>query len=143
MKLRVFILIVVLFILSSLEVFSKTYEISESADVKGVVIADFSDDLLIDVEYIPQNEITKTIEFERDFDTFKVYVIYDDRIEQVTVQQKQEEKQEEPQSDDIYKKSYPDIYEKEKDANRSLIIVNSVSYIFNVVPLVTVRSFWF
>lgn len=121
-----------IFALSNVSVFAEKYEVRTDKNAKSLVIAKYQNEILTDVECIEVEKEKDYMEFTSTDKEFKTFLIYDNKIEKVNAQLKQEDNKQtgKEESKDTYIQSYPAIYEKEKDANRSIIVVDSVSYKF-------------
>lgn len=111
--------------------FAKTYEVNTDKNAKKLVIAKYQNNILSDVECIELDSDKDSFEFTATDDNFKAFLIYNDKIEKTYAQLKTENNNktdEKKEQTDIYEQKYPDLYEKEKDANRAIIVVDSVAY---------------
>lgn len=115
----------VMFLVSGMTSFAQKYEVEFEALPQKIVIAEYSDNLISDVKVIRLKDGDKTAEFETIAEKFSVYSVFEDKIESVIPNKVAEENE---VSDN--KKDYPDVYEKEKYANRAIMLVTSVSGVY-------------
>lgn len=129
MNLKRMLLIFIAFMMCCVGVMAESYEVKIDKNAKNLVIVKYKDNLISDVECIAAETDKEMIEFVSDDAEFKTFLVYDNKIERVNAQLKKETQDKKEEIKDTYVQSYPSIYEKEKDANRSVIVVDSVSYI--------------
>lgn len=107
-----------------------TAEANDKTDY--IVAAEFSDGLLYNIQKLADKENGR-FEFESNAEKIRVYAVSASGIEEIDVQKKSEttEESEETGENEVIeetgKPEFPEVYEIEKDANRAVMIVKSVS----------------
>lgn len=126
MKKRFLFSFLSIFIITGMNVLAQKYEVNFMTVPDKIVIAEYSGDLITSVKVIKTEENQKRVEFETQNPNFSTHLIFSDRIEIITPDKvaDKEDKVEENSS------NYPAVYNKEKYANRAIMLVTSVSNIY-------------
>ncbi len=122
MKKRFLLTILATFLITGINVYAAKYEVDFKTVPEKVIVAEHSENFVTDMRVIKTEENQDRIEFETEVEKFITYLVYNDKIEAV-IPQKITAKEENS-------KDYPAVYEKEKYANRAIMLVTSVSSVY-------------
>lgn len=115
MKKRFLLTFLIVFFAMGINAFAKTYEVSFKEPPKFLVVSEYSDGLICNMKIFKSSE--NTIKFDTDATEFSSYLVYETKIEETKANEVTKEDN---------KEKFPSVYEKEKDANRAVIVVDSV-----------------
>ena len=122
MKRKVFLIVFLLLMTIGININAKNYEVKTEDKVNYVVVTEFNNDMIYNIQVIKPMEKTDLFEFFSDAEKITVYSVSDTGVGKEQAQEKKEIVKED--------KDFPEVYDIEKDANRAVMIVTSVSNVY-------------
>ncbi len=141
MKNRILFGLVFLFSMIGVNCSAQSYEVRFEEKPNFLVVCEYDGALISNMQVITPAENETEVHFNTDAEKFSSYLVYESEVKKADVKEKTEEvitetpdTMEEPEKEDndtTSKKDFPDVYDIEKDAIRALMVVNSVSSIYD------------
>lgn len=122
MKRKGFFMVFLILMVMGVTVNAKNYEVKTEDKANYIVVTEFEKDVICNIQVIKPEQKTDLFEFSSDAEKITAYSVSDTGIKKEEANEKKEIVKED--------REFPEVYDIEKDANRAIMVVSSVSNVY-------------